>query len=182
MIKNGSANETARSREAGFSLLEMVIAILIFSIIMGVVYGLLEVARNDRLTTTERVESLQSIRVSLGAIGRDIHNAGFGFSNTGVSLTEGVVAANNSLHLTPDTYVGEERLTPTIGGNKVLAGTYVNPADQQIPETDQISLLYADASFFQPPLPPPTTPTPTPTPIPGATRMSPSISSIQIQL
>lgn len=157
----------AENHQAGFSLLEMIIAIAIFGIITGVVYGLLEVARNDRLTTTERVESLQSIRVALGALGRDIHNAGFGFSNTGVSLADGVIAANGALHLTADTYANEDRLTPLVGGDGVPAGTYALPDHQQKPGTDQISILYADASFFQPPLPPPPTPAPGATPTPS---------------
>lgn len=169
MINTGSLKTTMRStsrEQAGFSLLELLIAILIFSIVSGVVYGLLDLARHDRLTTTERVESMQSIRAALSTIGHDIHNAGFGFSNTGVSLTDGVIAANNRLHLTVDPYPGEDRLTPIVGGNNVPAGTFTDPKDVQMAGTDQISMLYADVSFFQAP-PPPPTPGPSPTPLPG---------------
>ena len=69
-----------RKSESGFTMVEVVVSTAIFVIVMGSIYGLLRVARNGRLNTTQRTELIQNVRVALNALGRDAINAGVSVS------------------------------------------------------------------------------------------------------
>lgn len=166
IINHRELVETRKRRQAGFSLLEMLVAIVIFMMVMGAVFGIMEVARSDRFTTNQRAEALQNLRVALTTFDRDAHNAGFGFNNTGVSLANGVLDTNVAeLRMPPDQYgSGEDRLTPVIGGDNMGsgAGTFLPPTQERLGGADQVSFFYQDTAFFRPTPIPSATPTPLP--------------------
>lgn len=168
-MTNSEREKMNSERQAGFSLLEMLIAITIFSIVTAAIYGILEVARADRFTTNQRVEGLQSLRVAMNTMERDCHNAGFGFANTGASVPNDTFINNLSMHMPADGYgTGEDRLTPIVGGNNMTPNLALPVGQRQVDGSDQVSMLYQDTSFFQLPVIAPTpTPGPPPTPLPG---------------
>jgi prepilin-type N-terminal cleavage/methylation domain-containing protein len=134
--QNSNHPDHLRSPQSGFTMIEMVISIAIFSIVMGSIYGLLHVARGGRINTSQRTEVLQGVRVALNAIGRDSINAGVGYPNLGalipdnkLSLVGGAADADTTL----------EFLTP------VYAANNLNSVNGTL--TDQVTFLYIDDAF-----------------------------------
>lgn len=125
------------SRHAGFSVLELAVGITIFTIVMGAVYGLLQVGRSGRLNTTMRAEVLQNARVALNTLGRDIINAGVGYPNVGALVPDnrlaGLFGGADDENTDPDF------VTPLHARNNVNT---VNGA-----LTDQLSIAFVDDSF-----------------------------------
>ena len=64
-------------RRAGFSLLEMMVVVLVFTIISGAVFQLLDVAQQRYKMESEFLDSFQGARLALDQITRDIHVAGY---------------------------------------------------------------------------------------------------------
>src|SRR5580704_8013297 len=73
-------------RQAGFSVLEMTMGVVLFSIVLASMLGLLEVGRRTRLNTLERNEDLQDVRIALNQMSRDVLNAGVDYPNAGPAL------------------------------------------------------------------------------------------------
>lgn len=132
----------ALHQQAGFSLLELLIAMTIFAIATGAIYGLLEVARADRFTTNQRVEILQSVRNSLNAIGRDTLNAGYEYPNRGALLPND--ALFTVLGLPYVTGAIPDSLTPVVSGDNINPNA-INPIVGT--NTDQITFAFVDVSF-----------------------------------
>lgn len=127
----------AERREGGFSVLEVMVGLVIFTIVMGAVYGLLQVGRSGRLNTNARAEIMQNSRIALNTIGRDIINSGVGYPNVGA--------------LIPD-----DRLTGLFGGaadagtdpdfvTPLYARNNVNSVNGTL--TDQLGIAFIDDSF-----------------------------------
>src|SRR6185369_10283003 len=134
--QNSNHPDHLRSPQSGFTVIEMVISIAIFSIVMGSIYGLLHVARGGKINTSQRTEVLQGVRVALNAIGRDSINAGVGYPNLGALLPP------NKLTLvggTADSDTTLDFLTPVYVANNLnsVNGTM----------TDQVTFLYVDDAF-----------------------------------
>ena len=127
------------NRQAGFSLIELVIAMLLFTIVTGAVYGLLEAARSDRFTTNERVEIMQGARNALNAIGRDALNAGYGFPQTGASLPHNALSTIMGLPARAGTSL--DLLTA------VVAGPAINTNNLTGLKTDQVTFVFQDFNF-----------------------------------
>ena len=70
-LKNGS--------QSGFSLLELVVAMVVFLVATGAVFGLLQVARQTRTAVSENVGLGKNVRLAINLLGRDTYNAGFGY-------------------------------------------------------------------------------------------------------
>src|SRR5262245_50090528 len=75
--------------QAGFTIVEMMISMTVFVIVVGAVYGLLEVGRAGRFNTNQRWEVLQNVRIALNAVGRDAINAGVDYPNLGAMVPSG---------------------------------------------------------------------------------------------
>lgn len=130
-------NSARANHQAGFSLIEMIVGVTVFTIVMGAIYGLLQVGRSGRLNTNMRSEALQNSRVAINTIGRDIINAGVGYPNIGALIPDNRVTG--LFGGTDDTGTAPDFLTPVFGRNNVnsVNGTM----------TDQLTMAFIDNSF-----------------------------------
>jgi prepilin-type N-terminal cleavage/methylation domain-containing protein len=80
-----------RSGTAGFSLLELMIAVSIVLVVMGVTSGLLAGSFNVRARENQRSDALADSQRALNIMTREIANSGFGLSDNGI------VAADSGL-------------------------------------------------------------------------------------
>src|ERR1700674_5349313 len=63
--------------QTGFSLLDMVVGVAIFSILSGAAFGLLAVSQNRQRTESAMLDSFQEARLGLDQIVRDANDAGY---------------------------------------------------------------------------------------------------------
>jgi prepilin-type N-terminal cleavage/methylation domain-containing protein len=129
-------SEDGNKRQSGFTVIEMMVSVLIFTIIIGAIYGLLEVARAGRLNTSQRTEVLQNVRVGLNSLGRDAINAGVDYPNLGAMLPDNMLSLVGGAN---DADGNPDFLTP------VYAANDANPVNGIA--TDQVTFLYVDDSF-----------------------------------
>ncbi len=80
--------EFARSRAAGFSLFELVIALAIMLTLLGLACALLASSFNVRGRENQKSSALADAQRALNGMTREIANAGFGLSNNGIVTTE----------------------------------------------------------------------------------------------
>lgn len=66
-----------RNRQQGFSLIEMMLVMVIFLVVTGTVFGLLNSAQTRYRAELEFLESFQGARLGMDMMVRDIHNAGY---------------------------------------------------------------------------------------------------------
>ncbi len=129
------------NRQAGFSLLEMVVAILIFTMVSASIFGLMELGREDRNKTSRRGDIQKNARLALYLIGRDVMNAGLGYHKTGGIVPDDFL--QNRLGVAADIGSGTDTLTSVACGNNVFANKYL-PSTQK---TDSIAFLYRDLDY-----------------------------------
>jgi len=72
------------SADAGFSLLELVIAMAISLMIMGFASGLLAGSFNIRSRENQKSEAIADVQRALNIMTREIANSGFGLTNNGI--------------------------------------------------------------------------------------------------
>ncbi len=125
--------------QAGFTILELLIAVSIFSIVTGAVYGLLRAASADRAGTIQRTEILQSARNALNSVGRDALNAGYGFPREGARLPDNTLGTATGQ--ATDTQSALDILPA------VIPGRSVNPNTLTGVNTDQVCFVFQDMSF-----------------------------------
>lgn len=85
-------------REAGFSLLEMLIAMTIMLILMGIVTSMLSRSLGVRARESQRTDALTSAQAALNVMSREIANSGFGIytgANTRLG-NNGIIVADSS--------------------------------------------------------------------------------------
>ncbi len=129
-------SDRRKTRQSGFTIIEIAVSVTVFTIVMGAIYGLLHVARGGRLNTSQRTEVLQNVRVSLNAMGRDAINAGVGYPNLGALLPDDKLSL---IGVAADADNAPDFLTPVYAGNNrnSVNGTL----------TDQVTFLYVDDGF-----------------------------------
>lgn len=132
-----------RSREAGFSMIELVIAMTVFMIVTGSVYGLLKIAQESRGVVNTQVGLTKNVRVALNLAGRDTYNAGYGYP-----LKNTVILRDNRissiLGVPADTDTTRDTVPPIIAGNNITVNT-LNPTPNT--KTDQVTFLFKDPTF-----------------------------------
>jgi len=79
--------------DAGFSLIELIIAMGITTLVMGIAATLLAGSLNIRAREDRRSDAIADTRRALNAMSRDIANAGYGLS--GFAPGNGIVAAHS---------------------------------------------------------------------------------------
>ena len=127
--------------EDGFTLVEVMVSMVLFLIITGAVYGLLEVARADRSTTSRRVEVAQAARAALNAMMRDGLNAGYRFPVNGALLPDDRIGEFTGAE--NDGNTDFDVLTPILARNNVNTVDLTSPAKL----TDQVTFVFRDPSF-----------------------------------
>jgi prepilin-type N-terminal cleavage/methylation domain-containing protein len=132
----------AHDRQAGFTLIELLVSLTLFLVVTACIYGLLEVTRSDRTTSTQRVETMQSVRNALNTIGRDALNTGFKYRNLGSFIPDNT--QNTIFGLTADTNSTADRMMQILSGNNVNTDS-LNPTANY--KTDQITFIYGDDTF-----------------------------------
>lgn len=85
-------------RQSGFSLLELLVVVAVFSVITGVVFQLLNDTQNRYRTESAALESFQDARLALDQMARDIHTSGYPPAN---QFTAAVAAARPDLYALP---------------------------------------------------------------------------------
>ncbi len=71
-------SKDTRRLQAGFSLIEMLIAMTVMLIVSGAVFALLTSGQSAFRVQPELTDRQQNIRAGLDRIMRDVHNAGVG--------------------------------------------------------------------------------------------------------
>jgi len=152
-------------REAGFSLIEVLVATAVAAVIMGATLG----ALTDAMHTTDSVSLMANVqdnlRASMNEMSHDIIEAGEGIPTGGITIPTsagGLSQVNRPgpvAQIFPNTYTALPVVIPGpfLG---VLAAT-PNPADQnQVlygEATDTITLIYADTTLIDNSVVPPHT-------------------------
>ncbi|MBK9165650.1 MAG: prepilin-type N-terminal cleavage/methylation domain-containing protein [Acidobacteria bacterium] len=135
-------NLTAPKRQDGFSLIELLVAMVIFLIITGAIYGLMEIGRIDRNRASRRADIQKNARVAVHLIGRDALNAGLSFHRAGAVTPDDFVST--LLEVPPDVDDERDLLTSIVAGNNVYTNN-INPDTST--RTDSISFAFRDMDF-----------------------------------
>ena len=106
----------AVNNESGFSLLELMIAMVIFLIISAAIYGLLQIGTFDRNRASRRSDVLKNARVAVHMIGRDVLNAGLGYHRRGAIVPDNFLSTR--FGIPADVDGNRDMLTGVIVGNE----------------------------------------------------------------
>jgi len=71
-----------KQKQKGFSLLELLVVVAVFTVLTGAVFELLTVAQQRYRAESEFLDSFQSARLGIDQMTRDIHAAGFPPANS----------------------------------------------------------------------------------------------------
>jgi prepilin-type N-terminal cleavage/methylation domain-containing protein len=129
-----------RNNERGFSLLEMIIAMVIFLIVTGAIYGVMQTALQSRSVVNEKTALTKNVRFALNMIGRDTYNAGYGYP-----VKNTVILPDNKISLLlgipVDVDGTRDTVPPIIAGNGITTNTSSGIL------TDQVTFLFKDSTF-----------------------------------
>jgi prepilin-type N-terminal cleavage/methylation domain-containing protein len=78
------ATQNTRSREVGFSLIELLIAMAITLTVLGLASNLLAGSFNVRARENQKTDALADAQRALNIMTREIANTGFGLANNGI--------------------------------------------------------------------------------------------------
>ncbi len=134
---------TTDNREGGFSILELMVAMTIFMVVTGSIWGVLRVAQQSRSVTNQQVQLAKNVRMALNVLGRDTYNAGFGYP-----LRNTVVLPDNRistrLGIPNDFDTTRDTVPPIIAGNDLNVDNFNTIANTR---TDQVTYLFKDSTF-----------------------------------
>ena len=128
--------------QAGFSIMELLIAMVIFLIVTGSIYGLLALGRFDRNRSSRRSDVLKNARVAVHMIGRDVLNAGLGYHSRGAMVPDNF--NSTQLGVPADVDAVRDMLTSVVVGNNINTNNLSRTAGLK---TDTISFAYRDPDF-----------------------------------
>lgn len=129
-------------RQSGFSLLELLIAMILFLIVTGSIYGLMQLGTYDRNRASRRTDVLKNARVAVELIGRDVLNAGLGYHRRGAVVPDNF--NSTQLGIPADVDGNRDMLTSVVVGNNI----YTNNLNANTGvRTDSISFAYRDLEF-----------------------------------
>jgi len=131
-----------QSAENGFSIVEMIVAMVLFMIIVGTIYGLLQVGLIDRNRASRRSDVLKNARAAMHLIGRDALNAGLSYNKSGAIVPDDFISTRLGIPVDADT--NRDVLTSILGGNDLFFNI-LNPDTNA--RTDLISFAYRDSDF-----------------------------------
>ena len=109
-MKNKRNNKAG---ESGFSIVELLIAVTVMMVVLGLVGSLLSKSLGVRQRESSRTDALTSAQAALNVMSREIANAGYGLTDHGIVLAD---SNNQNLHF----------LSNVNNNNEVLTNRYEN--------------------------------------------------------
>jgi prepilin-type N-terminal cleavage/methylation domain-containing protein len=137
-------NLPKKINQEGFSLVEVMVAMIIFLIVSASIYGLLRLGSADRNRASSRSDILKNARMALHLIGRDAFNAGLGYNRKGARVPDNFL--KNTFSLKPDADTKRDLLTAIVTGDNIFGNTLLS--DPSI-KTDVIAFCTRDLAFNQ---------------------------------
>lgn len=132
--------KTGSNREAGFSLLELMISIVIFLIFIGAVYGLLRIGNIQKSSVNTQTDIIKNVRLSLNTIGRDAVNAGLGYSRVGGYAPDNLTGLRMNFPLDPN--ASQDLITAVMSGDEINDNLALTTG-----KTDVVSFVSRDLDF-----------------------------------
>lgn len=129
--------------QAGFSLIELIVGIVIFTVVMAAIYGLLAIARTDRNMSSEQSDLMKQIRYTMNLMGRDALNAGYSYQKNGAVVPDNLLSTRLGVNADVDT--NRDLLVGVVAGNNLFTNSLQDAGNLQ--RTDTISFVYRDVSF-----------------------------------
>lgn len=77
-----------KAEESGFSIVELLIAVTVMLVVLGLVGSLLSKSLSTRQRESSRTDALTSAQAALNVMSREIANSGYGLTNNGIVLTD----------------------------------------------------------------------------------------------
>lgn len=130
----------SRSSQSGITLIELLIAMLLFFIVTGAIWGLMRVGTIDKNRASRRSDALKNARASLQLIGRDAANAGLGYQNNAVTVPDDFLSGTLGFPVDGDNV--RDRLTAIVNGDDV------NTNNLSGVRTDMVAFVFQNESFF----------------------------------
>ncbi len=122
----------ARNRQSGFSLIETLVVIGVFTLITGITFGLLDTSQQRYRMESQVLDSFQGAQIAMDQMARDIHTAGYPPMNSFASVAIANASPQN-VAFTPFAWSPSYPATPCTVG----AGGCNTPGDfDLIVETD----------------------------------------------
>jgi hypothetical protein len=144
MTRTPDRKSRSNNGEAGLTIIEVLVAMTVFIVITGSIFGLLQVAQVSRRSVSNNVQLTKSLRLGLNLIGRDTYNAGLGYpldENT-VILRDNAI--QNLIGVPVDVNTSVDNVPPVIAGNNITLSTFNTTPNTR---TDQVTFLFKDVSF-----------------------------------
>lgn len=135
-------SKTRAFAESGFSLVEMIVAMVIFMIVVGTVYGLLQIGLIDRNRASRRADVLKNARAAMHLMSRDALNAGLSYNKSGAIVPDDFISTR--LGIPADTDTDRDVLTSITGGNNLFFNILSPDINAR---TDLIAFAYRDTDF-----------------------------------
>src|SRR3954453_8592553 len=138
----------SRARNAGFTMVEMMVSMIMLSVVMGAIVSLLRSQTRTFRTSGERMELSQNMRYAVGTIDRVLRTTGSGVANQQPMFIYGgddvgafnsnythVVQDRCAVNINPDAPDGSYEVLP-VGSAYVLPNTaFLYPSMTYTPST-----------------------------------------------
>lgn len=134
--------ETGSNSSQGFSLLELMIAMVLFLVVTGAIYGLMQLGTRDRNRASRRSDVQKNARVALHMVGRDVLNAGLAYHRRGAIVPDNF--NSTKLGVPADVDGNRDMLTSIVVGNNLNQN---NLNANTSTRTDTITFAYRDMDF-----------------------------------
>ncbi len=82
-----------RNRQSGFSFIEVLVVIAVFTLITGITFGLLDTSQQRYRMESQVLDSFQGAQIAMDQMARDIHAAGYPPPNSLVTIPEKVASS-----------------------------------------------------------------------------------------
>ena len=96
-------------RQRGFTLIEMMVAVVVFTLVAGAAFTLLNMSQRSFTSETQQLDSFQSARLAYDQMSLDIHSAGYPPANAftaGLTPVNATVVAQTPFPWSPGYVVG----------------------------------------------------------------------------
>ncbi|NNE67018.1 MAG: prepilin-type N-terminal cleavage/methylation domain-containing protein [Pyrinomonadaceae bacterium] len=142
-IEGATTESSNKKHQSGFSLIEVLVAMVIFLIVTGAIYGLLSIGSVSKNRSSRRTNILKNARAAVHLIGRDALNAGLGYHQQGAIVPDDFLSTNFQLPADADTE--RDILTAVVAGNDLFTNDLQSSTTER---TDFVAFAYRDLDYF----------------------------------